>query len=91
MAYAVGIHKAQGLEYDTVKVVITSANEDDITHNIFYTAITRARQQLRIYWSPETQQAVISGLTHRRHEEGRRAPVSAPRTHTHPAQVSQAS
>lgn len=62
VAYAVGIHKAQGLEYDTVKVVITSANEDDITHNIFYTAITRARQRLRIYWSPETQQAVISGL-----------------------------
>lgn len=57
-----GIHKAQGIEYNTVKVVITSANEDDITHNIFYTAITRARQQLRIYWSPETQQAVISRL-----------------------------
>lgn len=47
VAYAVGIHKAQGLEYDTVKIVITSANEDDITHNIFYTAITRARKQLR--------------------------------------------
>ncbi|MGL4174305.1 MAG: ATP-dependent DNA helicase [Actinomycetota bacterium] len=62
VAYAVGIHKAQGLEYDTVKIVITSANEDDITHNIFYTAVTRARQQLRIYCSPETQQAVISGL-----------------------------
>ena len=62
VAYAVGIHKAQGLEYDTVKVVITSANEDDITHNIFYTAITRARRQLRIYWSPETQQAVINRL-----------------------------
>ena len=62
VAYAVGIHKAQGLEYDTVKIVITSANEDDITHNIFYTAVTRARQQLRIYWSPETQQAVISRL-----------------------------
>ena len=62
VAYAVGIHKAQGLEYDVVKVVITSANEDDITHNIFYTAVTRARRDLRIYWSPETQQAVINGL-----------------------------
>lgn len=62
VAYAVGIHKAQGLEYNMVKIVITNANEDDITHNIFYTAITRARQQLRIYWSPETQQAVISRL-----------------------------
>jgi hypothetical protein len=62
VAYAVGIHKAQGLEYDTVKIVITSANQDDITHNIFYTAVTRARRQLRIFWSPETQQAVVSAL-----------------------------
>jgi len=62
VAYAVGIHKAQGLEYDSVKIVVTSANEDDITHNIFYTAVTRARKRLRLYWSPETQQAVVSGL-----------------------------
>lgn len=62
VAYAVSIHKAQGLEFDSVKIVITSANEDDITHNIFYTAITRARRALKIYWSPETQHAVISGL-----------------------------
>ncbi|MBE6476256.1 MAG: helicase [Actinomyces succiniciruminis] len=62
IAYAVGIHKAQGLEYDTVKIVITEANENDITHNIFYTAITRARKHLRLYWSPETQQAVLGSL-----------------------------
>lgn len=62
IAYAVGIHKAQGLEYDTVKIVITNANEDDITHNVFYTAITRARKNLCIYWSPETQQAVLRSL-----------------------------
>ncbi|WP_344203778.1 ATP-binding domain-containing protein, partial [Aeromicrobium alkaliterrae] len=62
VAYAVGIHKAQGLEYDSVKVVITSANEDDITHSILYTAITRARRDLQIYWSPETQDAVVGRL-----------------------------
>ena len=45
VAYAVSIHKAQGLEYDSVKIVITDANEDDITHSIFYTAVTRAREQ----------------------------------------------
>jgi len=58
VAYAVSIHKAQGLEYDSVQVVITDANEDDISHNIFYTAITRARDQLKIFWTPETQHAV---------------------------------
>lgn len=62
VAYAVSIHKAQGLEYDSVKVVITDANEDDITHSIFYTAVTRARENLKIFWTPETQQAVLESL-----------------------------
>lgn len=62
VAYAVSIHKAQGLEYDSVKIVITDANEDDITHSIFYTAVTRAREHLQIFWTPETQHAVLSSL-----------------------------
>lgn len=62
VAYAISIHKAQGLEYDSVKLVITDANEDDITHSIFYTAVTRAREELRIFWTPETQQAVLGSL-----------------------------
>ena len=65
VAYAVSIHKAQGLEYDSVKIVITDANEEDITHSIFYTAITRARERLKIFWTPETQQGVLKNL-HRR-------------------------
>lgn len=64
VAYAVSIHKAQGLEYDSVKIVITDANEDDITHSIFYTAVTRAREHLRIFWTPETQQGVLKRLRH---------------------------
>ncbi|MGW3485503.1 ATP-dependent DNA helicase [Rhodococcus indonesiensis] len=62
IAYAVSIHKAQGLEYDSVKVVITDANEDEISHNIFYTAITRAREHLQIFWTPETEHAVLNSL-----------------------------
>lgn len=60
ISYAVSIHKAQGLEYDSVKLVITSEIEESITHNIFYTAITRSRQFLTIYWSPETQKNIIN-------------------------------
>ena len=56
------IHKAQGLEYDSVKVVITRDIEERITHNIFYTAITRARKHLKIYWSPESQEKIIRGF-----------------------------
>ena len=63
IAYAVSIHKAQGLEYDSVKVVITDANEERISHSIFYTAITRARRRLGVFWTPETQQRILSRLT----------------------------
>ncbi len=62
VAYAVSIHKAQGLEYNSVKIVITNEIEELITHNIFYTAITRAKDKLKIYWTPETEHAVLSTL-----------------------------
>lgn len=64
VAYAVSIHKAQGLEYDSVKIVITDANEDDISHSVFYTAVTRTRERLKIFWTPETQQSVLKKLSH---------------------------
>ena len=40
IAYAVSIHKAQGLEYNSVKIIIPSYNAEKISHSIFYTAIT---------------------------------------------------
>lgn len=62
LAYAVSIHKSQGLEYDSVKIVITDEVDELITHSIFYTAITRARKSLRIYWTPEVEAKVISRI-----------------------------
>lgn len=62
VAYAVSIHKAQGLEFNSVKIVITDEIEDHITHSIFYTAITRAREKLKIYWTPEVGQKVLSTI-----------------------------
>lgn len=55
IAYAVSIHKAQGLEYKSVKVVISEDIDERISHNIFYTAITRTTEKLKIYMSKETQ------------------------------------
>ncbi|RTL01923.1 MAG: helicase [Proteobacteria bacterium] len=65
IAYAVSIHKAQGLEYDSVKVVITNEVEERISHNVFYTAITRAKEKLKIYWSPETESKILTSLKKR--------------------------
>ena len=62
VAYAISIHKAQGLEYNSVKIIVTNEVEELITHNIFYTAITRARKKLKIYWTPETQHKILSSL-----------------------------
>lgn len=62
VAYAVSIHKAQGLEYDSVKVVITNEIEERISHNIFYTAITRTKKKLKIYWTPETEKKILDKL-----------------------------
>jgi energy-coupling factor transporter ATP-binding protein EcfA2 len=59
VSYAVSIHKAQGLEFESVKIVITDEIEDRITHSIFYTAITRARDKLKIYWTPEVGNKIL--------------------------------
>lgn len=59
IVYAVSIHKAQELEYDSVKIIITDEIDELITHSIFYTAITRARKKLKIYW---TQAVDLSNL-----------------------------
>ena len=62
IAYALSIHKAQGLEYNSVKVVLTKNVEKLISPNIFYTAITRAKKNLRIFWTAETGQCIIDQI-----------------------------
>lgn len=62
IAYAMSIHKAQGLEFDSVKIVITKEAEEQISKNIFYTAITRAKRKLKIYWEPEVANDVLKNI-----------------------------
>lgn len=62
VAYAVSIHKSQGLEYESVKIVIADDSENMINHNIFYTAITRTRKKLTIYWSPEVCNRILNKI-----------------------------
>lgn len=68
IAYAVSIHKAQGLEYKSVKIIIPSGNAEKISHSIFYTAITRAKEKLKIYWSAETMQNIVESFTQEKEE-----------------------
>lgn len=50
------------LEYSSVKIVITDEIDELITHNIFYTAITRAQNKLKIYWTPEVEHKVLTSI-----------------------------
>lgn len=59
IAYAISIHKSQGLEFENVKIVISSDVDNEITHNIFYTAVTRSTKNLTIYWSTDTQTKIM--------------------------------
>ena len=63
LAYAVSIHKAQGLEYNSVKIVIPSSISERISHGVFYTAITRAKEKLKIFCSAETINQIIDGFS----------------------------
>ena len=62
ISYAMSIHKAQGLEFDSVKIVITKETDEQITKNIFYTAVTRAKKKLKIYWQPEVANYVLGNI-----------------------------
>ena len=62
LGYAISIHKSQGLEYDSVKVVMTKEVEEQISHNIFYTAITRAKEHLSIYCDKTSLEHIIKSF-----------------------------
>ena len=62
ISYAMSIHKAQGLEFDSVKIVITKEADEQITKNIFYTAVTRAKKKLKVYWQPEVADYVLNKI-----------------------------
>lgn len=69
ISYAVGIHKAQGLEYDSVKIVITDEIDELISHSFFYTAITRAKKSLKIYWTQKVEKKILSRLSPINHHQ----------------------
>lgn len=62
VSYEILIHKAQGLEYNLVKIVITNEVDEMTTYNAFYTAIIRAKLQLKIYWFPEVENKILSTI-----------------------------
>ena len=46
-----------------IKVIIPNSNSEKIIHGIFYTAITRAKKRLKIYWSAETMDKIVKSFS----------------------------
>lgn len=63
LAYAISIHKSQGLEYDNVNIIICEEIEDSISFNVFYTAITRAKKQLQIFSNKGSLRTIINNFS----------------------------
>ncbi len=62
LRYAISIHKSQGLEFKKVKIILTEDVDELITHNIFYTAITRAKERLFIYSNKNSIRTVVNSF-----------------------------
>ena len=57
------------IAYDHVKIIITDEIDELITHSIFYTAITRARKSLKIYWTQPVEEKVLAQITPQDHKK----------------------
>jgi exodeoxyribonuclease V alpha subunit len=52
-AWAMTVHKAQGSEFDHVRLVLPEADTRILTRELLYTGITRARERVSIVGTPE--------------------------------------
>lgn len=57
--YAMSVHKSQGSEMDHVAVVLPQPGSPLLTRELLYTAVTRARERVTLYGTPEAVAAAI--------------------------------
>lgn len=66
LAYAVTVHKSQGLEYDTVVMPMVNGFSHQLQRNLLYTAITRARKRVILVGHHE---AMVRAIMNNRPDE----------------------
>ncbi len=59
-AYAMTIHRSQGSQYDTVTVVLPAEESVLLTRDLLYTAVTRARAQVRVLGTEAAVRAAVA-------------------------------
>ena len=67
LAFAMTVHKSQGSEYDTVILCILASNSELVLFNreLFYTAVTRAKEQVHLLLDEELLLNAITKKTQR--------------------------
>lgn len=63
--HAMTIHKSQGSQFDVVSVVLPPVGSPLLTRELLYTAVTRAKDQVRLYGSPEAFAKAVETPTRR--------------------------
>ncbi|MGO3326115.1 exodeoxyribonuclease V subunit alpha [Gordonia sp. (in: high G+C Gram-positive bacteria)] len=57
--YAMTIHRSQGSQFSEVTVILPPADAELLTRELLYTAITRARDRVRIVGTPDALRAAV--------------------------------
>jgi exodeoxyribonuclease V alpha subunit len=50
-AFAMTVHKAQGSEFARVLIVLPEAESPILSRELLYTAVTRAREHVELWWN----------------------------------------
>ena len=59
-AHAMTVHRSQGSQFDEVTVVLPEADSRILTRELFYTAVTRAKELVRIVGSEDAVRAAVT-------------------------------
>ena len=64
-AFAITIHKSQGSSYDNVLVILPDSENQILSRNLVYTAVTRARKRCLIWGAKESILAALDAEARR--------------------------
>jgi exodeoxyribonuclease V alpha subunit len=59
-AHAMTVHRGQGSQFDEVTVLLPEADSRILTRELFYTAVTRAKQRVRIVGGEDALRAAVT-------------------------------
>lgn len=62
-AYAMTVHKSQGSEFEQVAIVFEESNQRLLCKELIYTAITRAKERVFLYTTPQAMMMAVNTPT----------------------------